>query len=166
MEKGKELLEVLRLFKQATTSPLSSFLLDTPKHKANSKSQTSEGDGGPDKQRKSPRLSGKGGTGKSVLRLAQDLVAKKCGIFHDEEALDEMTLQDYLNMYKEPLSNESMKAIVKLTEVAKEKKKSKTKVREKKDKTNKLKKVKESGKGKKKIKVMEGVVGVRAPVGA
>jgi hypothetical protein len=146
MEKGKELHEVLRMFKQATTSPLSSFLLETPKHKAKSKSQTS------DRPRKSHRLSGKGGKGKSVLKLAQDLVAKKCGIIQGEEALDEMTLQDYLNLYKVPLSKDSMEAIVKLTEVVKEKKKTMRKDREKKDKTKRLKKMMEASKGEEKEK--------------
>jgi hypothetical protein len=34
-----------------------------------------------------------------------------------------MTLQNYLDQYKQPLSEQSMDAIVKLSEVAKEKKK-------------------------------------------
>jgi hypothetical protein len=76
------------MFKQATTSPLSSFLLETPKHKANNKFQASDKRGGSDKPRKSHRLNGNDSKGKSMLKLAQDLVVKKCGIIQDDEALD------------------------------------------------------------------------------
>jgi hypothetical protein len=37
--------------------------------------------------------------------------------------MDDMTLQQYINMYKQPLNESSMKAILQLTEVAVEKKK-------------------------------------------
>jgi hypothetical protein len=39
----------------------------------------------------------------------------KCGITQDDEPLDNMTLQQYLNMYKEPLAEKFMEAILKLT---------------------------------------------------
>jgi hypothetical protein len=79
-----------------------------------------------DKQRRSPRLSAKSEKGKLVLKLIQYLVAKKCGLLQTEDPQEDMTLQQYLNMFKEPLSDNSMQAILKLTEVAvgKEKKKS------------------------------------------
>jgi hypothetical protein len=53
-------------------------------------------------------------------------MAKKCGLPHSDDPQEDMTLQQYLNMFKEPLSDNSMQAIFKLTEVAsgKEKKKS------------------------------------------
>jgi hypothetical protein len=54
--------------------------------------------------------------------MAQELVAKKCGFLKDEEELDNMTLQNYLDMYKQPLSEESIATMQKLTEVALEKK--------------------------------------------
>jgi hypothetical protein len=103
----------------------------------------------------SPRIKEKRGSGKSVLKLAQDLVAKKCGLIRDDEALDEMTLNQYMQMYKKPLTKDSMSAIFKLTEVAQEKKK--TKIKDKKgkkkqkvdeddvDKTKKSKKPKKKG---------------------
>jgi hypothetical protein len=128
-EIGKKLQKVLKLFRQSTSSPTSSFLLQTPKYKAKEVSdkttpaQVSEGD-----QRQSPRLKAKKTKDKSILRLAQDLVAKKCGILQEDESLDNMTLNQYLEMYRKPLNEDSMQAIIKLTEVAKEKqKKNKTK---------------------------------------
>jgi predicted solute-binding protein len=50
--------------------------------------------------------------------MAQDLVAKKCEIIDNEEELDQMTLKHYLNMYNMPLFEQSMKAVLELTEVA------------------------------------------------
>jgi sugar diacid utilization regulator len=66
-----------------------------------------------------------GSRGKSAQKLAQDLVAKKCGILQSDDSLEDTTLQDYLDMYKKPLSDDSMQAILQLTEVAVEKKKKK-----------------------------------------
>jgi hypothetical protein len=80
-KKGRQLEEVMRLFKKATTYPLSSCILETPKHKSSSQINAEERDEkAANKPRKSPRLSGKNSKGKLVIRLAQDLVAKKCGI--------------------------------------------------------------------------------------
>jgi hypothetical protein len=85
---------------------------------------------------KSPRLSAKDLEGKTVLKLAQDPIAKRCGIVPNEESLDDTTLQRYLDMYKKPLPRTFMQAILKLSEVASEKKKKKkgkgTKEKEKK----------------------------------
>jgi hypothetical protein len=50
----------------------------------------------------------------------------------EDETLEGMTLQQYIDMYKQPLSKNSREAILKLTEVAMEKKKKKNK-----DKKNK-----------------------------
>jgi hypothetical protein len=84
-EKGKELQELLRMFRQATTIPLSSFILKTPNHKGITAEKGVEDEAGQEgqkegRQRKSPRLKGKNSQGKSVIELVQDLVAKKCGI--------------------------------------------------------------------------------------
>jgi hypothetical protein len=62
-----------------------------------------------------------------MVKLAQDLLAKKCGIIEEEENLDAMTLQQYLDVYKKPLTEESVEAIHKLTEIAVENKKKKKK---------------------------------------
>jgi hypothetical protein len=63
--------------------------------------------------------------GKTIIKQAQELVAKKCGIVQEDKEMDSMTLQQYLDMYKQPLLNESMEAIVKLIEMTEEKKKKK-----------------------------------------
>jgi 4-aminobutyrate aminotransferase-like enzyme len=75
-----------------------------------------------------------------------------------------MTFQEYLHMYKEPLTQESMEAIVQLPEVAQEKKKKKTDKKGK-GKMKAMESVKEKTKdkkGKKKKKVREAPVGVSA----
>jgi hypothetical protein len=97
-------------------------------------------------QRRSPRFKKKNSSGKSIIKLAQDLVAKKCGITKENEDLDDMTLQQYVDMYKQPLLEQAMDAIVKLTEVADEKKKKKKIGKGKKDK--KAKKIEENKEGK------------------
>jgi hypothetical protein len=57
----------------------------------------------------------KNSIGKCIVRLAQDLIAKKCGVILEDESLDNMTLLQYLNMYKEPLAESSMLTILKPT---------------------------------------------------
>jgi hypothetical protein len=42
--------------------------------------------------RKSPRLKDKKGSGKSMVKLAQDLIAKECGILKDDEIMENLTL--------------------------------------------------------------------------
>jgi ABC-type transport system involved in cytochrome bd biosynthesis fused ATPase/permease subunit len=66
--------------------------------------------------------------------LAQDLIAKKCGIIKEDETLDNRTLQQYMDMYKKPLTEQTMDAIIKLTKVTDEKKKKKKQKKEKKEK--------------------------------
>jgi hypothetical protein len=145
-ERGKELQNMMRLFKEATTSPLSTSILQIPLHKtAMQESNPPEQDSQPAKsptpqrvQRQSPRLKSKLPKEKSITRLAQDLVDKKCGVLQEEESLDDMTLQRYLQLYKQPLLEDSMQAIVKLTDVAVDKQSKKPK--DKKTKTEKSKK--------------------------
>jgi hypothetical protein len=124
LEKGRKLQEVLHLFRQATTTPLATSIMEMPKHKdgkdTNQKTVASK-----DTPRKSPRLQAKNSSKKSMVKLAQDLLAKKCGIIDEEENLDAMTLQQYLDVYKKPLTEESVEAIHKLTEIAVQKKKKK-----------------------------------------
>jgi hypothetical protein len=93
--------ELLQMYKQTTTVPLSGSILKNPAHKvipqATKISLEARESITP---RKSPRLIAKGSKGKFVLKLAQDLIAKKCGIVSNEESLDDTTLQQYLDMYK------------------------------------------------------------------
>jgi hypothetical protein len=103
---GDQLMEVLQMFRQSTSSPLAASILTTPLLKLLLRGAKDEVVlGQHDKKRKSPRLSAKSDKGKSVLKLAQDLVAKKCGLPQSDDPQEDMTLQQYLNMFKEPSSN-------------------------------------------------------------
>jgi hypothetical protein len=113
-------------------------VLPTPQHKTNevaaipakeSRSQV--------EQRKSPRLKEKATKSKPIIKLAQELVAKKWGILKEDTELDNMTLKQYMDMYKQPLIEETIEAIEKLTKVAVD-------MKTKKDKKKKKKKGKES----------------------
>jgi hypothetical protein len=53
------------------------------------------------------------------------VVAKKCGVTEKNQDLDNLTLQQYLEMYKQPLTEHSIEAITKLSEVVEGKKKKK-----------------------------------------
>lgn len=137
-EQGQQLSELLRVFKESTTKPLSEALLSTPTQKDAGTMHTNKSNIRPiaDKQRESPRHKGKGAQGKSIIKRAQEIVACKCGIVEDNDHIDDMTLQQYINMYKQPLNEISRQAILKLTEVAvvsttKAKKKSKDKKKSK-----------------------------------
>jgi hypothetical protein len=95
---GKELHELLQMFKQASTEPLSSFVLKTPIHKGNASTGTlPTTDFEPQKHknsRKSPRLQEKGikSKGKSVIKKAQEIVARKCGILGEDQEMDNLML--------------------------------------------------------------------------
>jgi hypothetical protein len=111
------------MFKQANSEPLASSILQTLAHNlVSTKKKIPLEISKKDKQHKSPRLQNKEHNGKTIIKKAQELVARKCGILEEEDELDEMTLQQYLNMYKNPLNEEAMEAITKLSEVAVEKK--------------------------------------------
>jgi hypothetical protein len=107
-EKGKQLHEVMRMFKQTTTLPLSSFLLHTPHKNTVSTVPPLPNDPSQTINRARPSLKAKKDSGKSITRSAQDLVAKKCGVIQQEDSLDDMTLQEYLQLYKHPLSESDM----------------------------------------------------------
>jgi hypothetical protein len=131
--KGQELQKVLQLFKQSTSEPLSVALLQTPQSKQTKtmdlakgkKNKNQKSDEQELAQRKSPRLKEKNKEGKSTTKLAHDLIVKKCGIINEDDTKDDLTLQQYLDLYKKPLSEPEMEAILELIEVAKEKKKKK-----------------------------------------
>lgn len=136
-EQGQEIHELLKLFKETTTKPLSTCVLDTAPTKAQTKSTESKTKTEDQlQQRKSPRLKERLAKGKTVVKMAQELVAKKCGILPQEKEMDSITLQQYLDVYKEPLTKESTEAILKLTEVEEKKKKYKVKTSKKKQEDN------------------------------
>lgn len=122
---GQQLQEILQLFKQSTASPISGSLLTTPLNKKDLVQKINEAEA--IQKRESPRLKNKRVHGKTVVEMAQDLIAKKWGVVSDEEALDHLTLQQYIDIYKHPLSEEAMNAVITLTEVAAAKKKTKKK---------------------------------------
>jgi hypothetical protein len=105
---GKELLELLQEFKQATTGPISSFILQTPTNKGKKVSEVSPVE--TDTQlpyRRSSRLKKKASKDKLLIKMAQELIAKKCGLLNEEKEMEDMTLQQYLDMYRQPLNAES-----------------------------------------------------------
>jgi hypothetical protein len=131
-QQGKQLHELLQLFRQANTEPLASCILQTPKNKDNTiqmkpKKKSITETATKSIQRKSPGLQDKEGKNKSILMKAQVLVARKYDILEEDKEMNSMTLQQYLNMYKSPLSEEAMEAITQLFEVAAKKKKGKKK---------------------------------------
>jgi hypothetical protein len=93
----------------------------------------------------SPRFQNKEDKNKPILKKAQELVARKCGILEEEKELDSMTLQQCLNMYKNPLSYEALEAITQLSEVAAEAKKKKMDKKKKKGAAVQDKEGKEKG---------------------
>jgi hypothetical protein len=121
-EQGQEIQNMLRLFKQTTSTPLSGCLLQTPQDKLKIINETMSVDSQEEASpRKSPRLMKKNNGGKGIIKMAQDLIAKKCGIVKEDEMLERMTLQQYLDLYKEPLSKQSIEAILQLSKVTVEK---------------------------------------------
>lgn len=75
--------------------------------------------------KRSPRLKTKLAQNKHTVKLAQEVLAKKWGILDHDKALEELTLQQYLDIYRKPLTPGAMEAIKKLTHVAQQKKKQK-----------------------------------------
>jgi hypothetical protein len=98
-------------------------VLPNPQHKQKSgPEERPQWDASKSNHRQSPRPKDKSAKGKPILKMAQELMAKKCGLLKVMEELDNMTPQNYLDMYKQPLSEESIVTMQKLTEVALEKK--------------------------------------------
>lgn len=81
--------------------------------------------------RRNPRLKNKTRKPKPPIKLAQEVLAKKWGILTQDEDMDELTLQQYLDLYRKPLSAPALQDIKTLTlvvELKKGKKKRKTSV--------------------------------------
>jgi hypothetical protein len=72
--------------------------------------------------RRSPRIQSKIKK-KPAIKLAQEVLAKKWGILDVEKEIEELTLQQYMDIYKRLLSQPAILAVKKLTEVAEMKKK-------------------------------------------
>jgi hypothetical protein len=80
------------------------------------------------------RLKEKATKSKPMIKLAQELVAKKWGVLQEDKDLDSMTMKQYMDMYKKHINEESIEAIEKLTEVVIDKKSKKVKKKKKKGK--------------------------------
>ncbi|GJM84575.1 hypothetical protein PR202_ga00258 [Eleusine coracana subsp. coracana] len=104
---------------------------------SNKKTTTKQGN--TQELRSSPRLQGKNKTRKPIMVLAQETLAKKWGIVEEDKSFDDHTLQQYLDTYKNPLTDEAMQAIKQLSTVTMESRKKKGKNKNKEDK-KKLKK--------------------------
>jgi hypothetical protein len=98
---GKDLLELLQIFRQTTTQPFSSFVLETPKHKSTeateppieeSHAQGEHQNSSKYNQIQSLRLKVKANKSKPIIKMAQEVVAKKWGILKEDKELDNMTL--------------------------------------------------------------------------
>jgi hypothetical protein len=76
---------------------------------------------------KKPKIQGKKFSGEIYPETYPRPDSKKWGILGECESLEQMTLQQYIDIYKEPLPENSMEAILKLTEVVEEKEKKKSK---------------------------------------
>lgn len=104
---------VLNKFKHAVTKPLPESILQQPKvkqHVAVYKAETEA----------CRRLRSKNKMKKQrvVIKLAQEVLARKWGILAQDKELESITLQQYLDIYKKPLSISAMQAIKSLSEVA------------------------------------------------
>jgi hypothetical protein len=83
---------------------------------------------------KKKRLKENATKSKPIIKLAQELVAKKWGVLQEDKDLGSMTMKQYMDMYNQHLNEESIEAIEKLTEVAIDKKSKKVKKKKKKGK--------------------------------
>jgi hypothetical protein len=91
----------MRLFRESTTQPLSDSVLQTPLHKPKPPSAAAASRAANlVSPRESPRLKAKLTKEKYISKLAQDLVAKKCGVIQQDQLLDDMTLNEYIQLYK------------------------------------------------------------------
>lgn len=97
----------------ALTTPLPEPILPAPK----SKTVHATGATQP-VTRSSSCLKAKLNKKKPVINLAQEVLAKKWGITIEDEELNNLTLQQYLDIYRKPLSTSALQAIRTLTNVA------------------------------------------------
>jgi site-specific recombinase XerC len=60
---------------------------------------------------------------KSAVKMAQEVLAKKWGLLNSDRDLEEITLQQYMDLYKKLLSQLAVVVVHKLTKVTEMKKK-------------------------------------------
>jgi hypothetical protein len=74
---------------------------------------------------RSPRFKNANMRQKSVVKMAQEVLAKKWGLLNSDRDLEEITLQQYMDLYKKLLSQLAVVVVHKLIEVTEMKKKKK-----------------------------------------
>jgi hypothetical protein len=117
-------------FEQAVTNNLAPTLLQLPNHvvtdAANPQMKKAVKNSKPQlPTRSSPRFKNKDKKRKPAVQLAQEMLAKKWGLLEADKRMEEITLQQYVDTYRQPLSQSAMAAVRKLTELAELKKKRK-----------------------------------------
>lgn len=121
--------DLITTLKQSVISPISPPILKTPAHKSTNNETTSNENRSPNMvspgNRSSPRLPGKPKKQISVVKMAQQVLAKKWGVLEEDEELENDKIKKYLDIYKKPLSEPEMEAIRTLSEVVEMKKKRK-----------------------------------------
>lgn len=112
-------LEATETLKEAVTLPMPVPILPLPTSKLKKNEEQAQVQG---QVKRSPRLKKKLSQNKPTVRLAQEVLAMKWGIIEHDKALEELTLQQYLDIYRKPLTPGAMDAIKKLSQVAQKKK--------------------------------------------
>lgn len=112
--------DCMKAFKEDVTQPLQPSLLNNPSSKKELVTENNKQTEVP--TRSSPRLKNKMKKPKPAIKMAQEVLARKWGMLKNEEEMDNLTLQQYLDIYRKPLSCSAMAAIKTLSEVAELKK--------------------------------------------
>jgi hypothetical protein len=123
LEAIEESLDPLLRFKQSVSKPIPEALLPLPTAHRLDSFTVKPADQGEKKKQKpatlcSPRIKNCNKKRKPAIKLAQEVLAKKWGILNVEEEMEELILQQYIDIYRKPLSQSAMAAVRKLTEVA------------------------------------------------
>jgi hypothetical protein len=85
--------KLLQIFRNANTEPLTSFGLPTPQHK--NKTTFDPDEIVPiqkSKAKKGEKKKGKNSKNMPINKIAQEVLAKNCGIIGENKSLDDMTL--------------------------------------------------------------------------
>jgi hypothetical protein len=110
----------LTKFQQTITKDIPPPLLEIPAAhqqapRMQSKEEISKEDRNKLAARCSPRFKNNTRKHKSAIKLAEEVIAKKWDIIEADNELEELTLQQYFDQYRKPLSQPAMMAIKKLS---------------------------------------------------
>jgi hypothetical protein len=93
LKQEKNMPKLLQIFRNANTEPLTSFGLPTPQHK--NKTTFDPDEIVPiqkSKAKKGEKKKGKNSKNMPINKIAQEVLAKNCGIIGENKSLDDMTL--------------------------------------------------------------------------